>query len=76
MIEARKGHLFGQTKKLANLDSGRQTNQKIIQIWTVYILLARRMGTLGMTCHVITATISVVFKVRRKVSNGMGLVTL
>ena len=63
MIEVWKEHLFGQTKKLANLDSGRQTNQTIIQIRTVYILLARRMGTLGKTCHVITATTLLVLKV-------------
>ena len=46
-----------------DLDSGRQTNQTIIKIRTVYTLLAQTMDTLGMTFHAITASNLLVLKV-------------
>ena len=45
------------------LDSGRQTNQTIIKIRTVYTLLAQTMDTLGMTFHAVTASNLLVLKV-------------
>ena len=55
---------FVWTKKgTSRLDSGRQTNQTIIKIRTVYTLLAQTMDTLGMTFHAITASNLLVLKV-------------
>ena len=63
MIEAWKDYSFGQRKAQVALDSGRQTNQVLIRIRTVYTLLAQRMNTLVMTFHAITASNLLVLKV-------------
>ena len=63
MIEAWKDHLFGQIKKLANLDFGLHNNQTIGTTRTVYTLLARSMGTLGMMCHARNASTLLVLQV-------------
>ena len=58
-----KAPLFGQTKKLASSGSGLRNSQTTGTTKTVYTLLARGMDTLGMTFHVITASILLALKV-------------
>ena len=63
MTEAWKVHLFGQIKRLANLDFGLHNNQTTGATRTVYTLLARSMGTLGMMYHAINASTILVLQV-------------
>ena len=63
MTVVSKGHSFGPTERLANLDTGLKSNQTTGTMKTVCTLLARGMGTLGMMCHAITASISLVSQV-------------
>ena len=56
MTAVLKALLCGQTTKLAVLGSGLQSNQTTGTTKIVCTLLERRMGTLGMTCHAITAS--------------------
>ena len=55
MTVVSKGHSFGPTKRLLDLDTGLRSNQTTGTMKTVCTLLAPSMGTLGMTCHAITA---------------------
>ena len=63
MIGVWKDHLFGQIKKLANLDSGRINNQMTGTTRTAYTLLVQSMVTLGMMCLAIIASILLVLQV-------------
>ena len=59
-----EGSFVWTKKDTSSLDSGRQINQNIIQIRTVYTLLAQTMDTLGVTFHVMTASNSLFLKVK------------
>ena len=63
MTAVLKALLCGQTKKLAVLGSGLQNNQMTGTTKIVCTLLERSMGTLGMTCHAITASTLLVLQV-------------
>ena len=63
MIGVWKDHLFGQIKKLANLDSGHINNQMTGTTRTAYTLLVQSMVTLGMMCLAIIASILLVLQV-------------
>ena len=59
-----KALLFGQTKKLAVLGSGLQSNQTTGTTKTACTLSAGDMDTLGMTYPAITASTLLVLQVR------------
>ena len=63
MTVVSKGHSFGSTERLANLDTGLQSSQTTGTMKTVCTLLAPSMGTLGMTCHAKAASILLVLEV-------------
>ena len=63
--------LCGQTKKSAVLGSGLQNNQTTGTTKTVCTLLACGMDTLGMTCHVITASTLLVLQVINLLFNAV-----
>ena len=59
-----EGSFVWAKKGISGLDSGRQTNQKITQIRTVYTLLVQTMDTLEVSFHVMTVSNSLVLKVK------------
>ena len=63
MIGVWKDHLFGQIRKLANLDSGRINNQMTGTTRTAYTLSVQSMVTFGMMCLAIIASILLVLQV-------------
>ena len=63
MTAGLKALLCGQTKKLAGLGSGLQSNQATGTTKTVCTLLARGKDTLGMTYHAKTASNLLVLQV-------------
>ena len=73
MTAVLKALLCGQTKKLAVLGSGLQCNQTTGTTKTVCTLLALGMDTLGMTCHVISASTSLVLQVTNFLFNAVNI---
>ena len=73
MTAVLKALLCGQTKKLAVLGSGLQTNQTTGTTKTVCTLLVSGMDTHGMTCHAITATTLLVLQVINLLLNAVNL---
>jgi len=64
MTAVLKARLCGQTKKIAVLGSGLQSNQTTGTTKIVCTLLEQNMDTNGMTYPAITASTSLVFQVK------------